>query len=143
MTDVFSKKKRSEVMSLIRSTNTKPEIALRKIVSISLYPRGYRYRIHYKKLLGRPDIVFVSKKVAVFVDGAFWHGYTFKQIESRLPKKYWHAKIMGNVERDQRINKALKKAGWKVIRFWEHDVLKKPDKVLKAIVAAVTAPRNR
>src|SRR5581483_1224582 len=128
MPDVLSKKKRSEVMSLIRSRNTKPEIALRKIVSTALYQKGYRYRIHYKRLPGSPDLAFVSQKVAVFVDGAFWHGYTFKKIKGRLPEKYWHAKILGNIKRDKKINRALKRSGWKVVRIWEHDLIKKPHK---------------
>ena len=141
MADIFSKERRSEIMSLIRSKNTKPEIALRKLVSAALYPSGYRYRIHYRKLPGRPDIVFVSKKVAVFMDGAFWHGYQFKKRRKKLPKKYWVPKIEENMRRDRRNNAKLKKLGWKVVRIWEHDVKKKPIKVVERIIAALKASK--
>ncbi len=136
MADVFSKKKRSEVMSLIRSKNTKPEIALRKLVSAAAYPLGYRYRLHYKKLPGRPDIAFVSKKIALFVDGSFWHGYRLKNGQA-LPRKYWLPKIKRNMERDKEINRALRKMGWKVVRIWEHDLKKNPDKALKLVMRAL------
>ena len=141
MVDIFSKKKRSEIMSLIRSKNTKPEIALRKLVSAALYKKGYRYRIHYRKLPGRPDIVFVSKKVAVFVDGAFWHGYQFEKRSKKLPKKYWVPKIEENMRRDRRNNAKLKKLGWKVVRIWEHDVKKKPVRSVERIIAALKASK--
>src|ERR1039458_8764852 len=101
--DIFSKKKRSEIMSLIRSTNTKPEIAFRRLVSSTTYPLGYRYRLHYKGLPGKPDVVFVAKKVAFFVDGAFWHGYKLKQGQ-KLPRKYWLPKIKRNMQRDKEVN---------------------------------------
>ena len=134
MPDVFSKKKRSQIMSLIRSTNTKPEVALRKLVSSTVYPRGYRYRIHHKKVIGKPDMVFVASKIAVFVDGAFWHGYDFKNRKKRLPKKYWLKKIEKNMERDKRVNRKLRKEGWQVVRIWEHDLKKRPEKVLTVIM---------
>ncbi len=128
-------------MSLIRSKNTKPEIALRKLVSAALYKKGYRYRIHYRKIPGSPDIAFVSKKVAIFMDGAFWHGYKFKKQEKRLPKKYWIPKIKENMRRDRSINAKLEKLGWKVIRVWEHDVKKEPIRVVERIVAALKASK--
>lgn len=137
MADIFSKRKRSEVMSLIRSKNTKPEIALRKLVSAAFYPKGFRYRIHYRKALGSPDIAFVAKKIAVFVDGAFWHGYRFSKVGTRLPKKYWLPKILSNMRRDRRVNSSLRKQGWKVIRIWEHDVWKRPEKVIQKISWAI------
>jgi len=137
MADVFTKKKRSEVMSLIRSKNTKPEIALRKLVSAAFYPKGHRYRIHYKKVIGNPDIVFVKQKLAIFVDGTFWHGYRFKERSGKLPKKYWLPKIKANILRDKKVNADLKKLGWKVIRVWDHDVKKKPEQILNSISAAL------
>lgn len=134
MADIFTKEKRSEIMSLIRSTNTKPELALRKLVSTELHPRGYRYKIHYKKLPGKPDIVFVGRKIAIFMDGTFWHGYTIAKIQLRPAEDFWRKKIENNMARDKRVNYRLKKLGWKVIRIWEHDVLKSPEKVLRRIV---------
>ncbi len=137
MADVFTKKKRSEIMSRIRSKDTKLETDFFKLVSRILYPKGLRYRKHYKKLTGRPDIVFVSRKIAVFIDGDFWHGYNFGKIKNRLPKKYWRAKIKNNIKRDRKITKTLKKDGWVVIRIWEHEVKKQPAKALNRIVYAL------
>ena len=137
MTDVFSKAKRSEVMSLIRSKNTKPELALRKLVSAALYPKGYRYRLHYEKLPGKPDIAFVSKRVAVFVDGSFWHGHRYKKGQTNLSRSYWLPKIKHNMERDKVINRALRKIGWRVVRVWEHDIRKNPKKALSAVMYAL------
>lgn len=137
MPDVFSKAKRNEVMSRIRSKNTKPELALRKIVSATLYPKGYRYRLHYEKLPGKPDIAFVSKKVVVFVDGSFWHGHRYKKGQINLSRSYWLPKIKRNMERDKTINRMLRKIGWKVVRVWEHDVRKRPEKALKAVEQAL------
>lgn len=142
MADVFSKEKRSQVMSLIRAKNTKPELALRKLISTAFYPLGFRYRIHYKKLPGKPDLVFVSQKIAVFVDGAFWHGYTFRKIKNRLPKKYWRDKIMSNIRRDKQTNRALRKLGWRVIRVWDHDISRHSDRVLNKISAVINARKT-
>jgi DNA mismatch endonuclease, patch repair protein len=136
MTDVFTKKKRSEIMSLIRSKNTKGEIALRKLLSTPLYPRGYRYRIHYKKAPGCPDIAFVSRKIAVFMDGSFWHGYKLRSGKA-VPKKYWLPKIARNMQRDKEVNRALRAIGWRIIRVWEHDVSKAPEKILARVEEAL------
>jgi DNA mismatch endonuclease (patch repair protein) len=129
MADVFTKEKRSEIMSLIKSKNTKPEIAFFKILSSSLHKEGYRYRKHYKSIPGRPDAVFVSRKVALFMDGDFWHGYRFDAETTRLSEGFWRDKIMRNIARDKVVNRKLKKLGWKVVRFWEHDIKKQPEKV--------------
>ena len=128
MADVFSKKVRSKVMSRIRSKNTSPEMNLRKI----LWNKGYRYRIHYK-LPGKPDIVFVGKKVAVFIDGCFWHKCPKCYIAPKSNKKYWLPKIEYNVKKDEENNKTLKKIGWKVIRVWEHEIKKDLNKTVKRI----------
>lgn len=103
-------------MSAIRSENTKPEILLRR----TLWNQGYRYRIHYGK--EKIDVAFTSRRLAVFVDGCFWHGCP---IHSHLPKShegYWHPKLAKNIERDQAKNKRLEAEGWKVLRFWEHEL---------------------
>ena len=117
MTDNLTKKQRKHCMSQIRSKNTKPEAAVRKLV----WQKGYRYRIGYG-LLGNPDMVFPSYKLAVFIDGCFWHGCSQ---HCRMPLsnvKYWRQKISGNKKRDNRVNRQLRKKGWKVLRIWEHDV---------------------
>jgi DNA mismatch endonuclease (patch repair protein) len=124
MADVFTKKKRSEIMSKIRSRNTVLEAYFCKQVSKKFYPEGFRYRKNYRGLPGCPDIAFLKHKVAVFIDGDFWHGYNFNKRSSRLPKKYWIAKISGNIKRDHKVNKKLRDRGWKVIRVWEHEIKK-------------------
>ncbi|HYC83092.1 MAG TPA: very short patch repair endonuclease [Candidatus Paceibacterota bacterium] len=137
MPDIFSKAKRSEVMSKIRGKNTKPELALCRLLSSKLYPLGFRYRRNYRKVPGSPDVAFVSLKVAVFVDGGFWHGYGAKK--RKLPEGYWTEKIRKNVLRDRRVNRKLKALGWAVIRCWDHDLAKRPEKVMERICAALGA----
>lgn len=133
MADVFSKRKRSEVMSLIRSKNTKPEVAFRKLISSAIYPLGLRYRIHYAKLPGKPDVAFVSKRLALFIDGSFWHGYKLKQGQ-KLAKKYWLPKIEKNIARDKSVNRLLRQQGWTVMRFWEHDLKRNPEKIVASVL---------
>jgi DNA mismatch endonuclease (patch repair protein) len=130
MPDIFTKEKRSEVMSLIRSKNTKVELDFFKLLSSNFYKDGHRYRKHYNSIPGKPDAVFVSKKIAIFVDGDFWHGYKFDAKTSRLSEGYWLDKIVRNIERDKIVNRKLKKMGWKVLRFWEHDVRKNQIKIV-------------
>lgn len=133
MTDVLTKEQRSYNMSQIRGKNTKPELLLRKL----LFNRGIRgYRIHYK-LVGKPDIVFPSKKVVVFVDGCFWHKCPKCFIEPETRKEFWMSKINGNVKRDKEVNKILKKDGWRVLRFWEHEVKIIPDQIVSKIIRAL------
>lgn len=129
MADVFSKKKRSEIMSKIRSKNTKPEV----LVFRELRRRGIYFQKHYKRAPGSPDIALPRKKIAIFIDGDFWHGYRFNKEESRLPKKYWRAKIEGNIKRDRKNRLKLKKTGWVALRIWEHEVLNGFDNALRKI----------
>jgi DNA mismatch endonuclease (patch repair protein) len=120
MADVFDKQKRSEVMSRIRSKNTKLELTLRK----ALFREGLRgYRLDVK-LPGSPDITFPRAKVAVFVDGCFWHGCPLCYSEPETNSQFWRNKFMENHERDQRANKNLDEIGWTVIRVWEHELEK-------------------
>jgi DNA mismatch endonuclease (patch repair protein) len=123
-------------MSCIHSKNTRPEVALGKLI----WRKGIRYRKHYK-IPGRPDFVVVSRKIAIFVDGDFWHGHNwklrgFKDLNAELAsyKKFWRNKIRNNIARDQRVNMNLRKYKWKVVRVWESDVKRDPDKVAKKIV---------
>lgn len=116
-------------MSRIRSKNTSLEVNFRKL----LWKNGLRgYRIHYS-LPGKPDIVFVSKRIAIFLDGDFWHGYNWKKLGKIPPKKYWQGKIQKNIDRAKKYNRQLKKEGWIVLRFWEHEILNKPDYCIKKI----------
>lgn len=89
MADKFTKEKRSWIMSRIRSSGTKLETSFLKCLSSKIYSKGYRYKKYYNLLTGKPDFVFVKQKVAVFLDGDFWHGYNLKRLGKRVPRKYW------------------------------------------------------
>lgn len=115
--DVFSKSKRSEIMSKVSEKDTKPEILVRKF----LFSKGFRYRKNLKDLPGKPDIVLPKYKTIIFVHGCFWHEH--KNCEAaKLPTsniEYWAKKINSNVTRDSRNIQSLKKVGWNVIVIWE------------------------
>lgn len=128
--DVFTKKKRSEIMSNIRSKNT----GIEKAVFKELRKRKIYFQKHYKKILGNPDIALPKKKIAIFIDGDFWHGYQFEKNKKRLPKKYWAKKIEDNIKRDKSNRSKLKRKGWKVLRIWEHEIKKNPEKSLEKII---------
>lgn len=116
MADVFQKEHRSWIMSRIRGTNTKPEMTVRKL----LFSLGFRYRLHYAKLPGKPDIVLPRFKKAIFVHGCFWHGHRECK-RSKLPSsnvEFWHTKIGRNVERDRKNIGELTKLGWQVLAIW-------------------------
>jgi DNA mismatch endonuclease, patch repair protein len=121
MADVFTRKKRSEVMSKIRGRgNLSTEmrmIALMRTNGI----KGWR---RHHRLPGRPDFVFLRERVAVFVDGCFWHGCPAHYVEPRTAAAFWRAKISGNRARDRRNSRALRRLGWRVVRLWEHDLKK-------------------
>jgi len=115
--DIYDKKKRSEIMSRIRGTDTKPEIMVRRI----LHSRGYRFRLHRNDLPGNPDIVLPRYKAAIFVHGCFWHHHE-GCLKSKLPKtnvKFWRDKILQNVERDRKNITKLTSLGWRVLIVWE------------------------
>ena len=119
-------------MSRIKSRDTKPELRLRR----ALWALGLRYRLG-ASVIGRPDVVFKSAKLAVFVDGCFWHGCPRHGVMPKNNRDFWRKKIGGNVERDRRVNDLLRAAGWGVLRFWEHDVDSDLQNVLSAVAAAV------
>ena len=108
-------------MRSIKSRDSKPEIILRK----HLFSKGYRYRKNYKKLPGRPDIVFVSKKIAIFVNGCFWHQHENCKIANkpRSNTAFWDEKFKKNLERDKRNLQELKDTGWNPIVIWECEIL--------------------
>ncbi len=124
--DIWDKKKRSEVMSKIRSKNTKPEMTLRK----ALFAKGYRYRINFKALPGRPDIVFPKYKTAIFVHGCFWHGHEGCRYHytPKTNTDFWIEKIATNRNRDKQNNLQILSMGWKVLTIWECEIRQK-DKI--------------
>jgi DNA mismatch endonuclease (patch repair protein) len=113
----MSPETRSAVMSRIRGKDTGPERA----VAEALRARGWDFETHARDLPGRPDILFRAAMVAVFVDGDFWHGWRFPVWRDKLSEK-WEAKIEANRRRDARNFRRLRRAGWKVVRIWEHQV---------------------
>lgn len=120
-------------MSKIRSKNTKPEMTLRK----ALFAKGFRYRVNYKKLPGKPDIVFPKYKTAIFVHGCFWHGHERCKI-SHIPKsntEFWKNKISTNQERDKNNVVQILSLGWKVLIVWECEIFNKiPSDILDKII---------
>ena len=124
---VLSKRIKKEAiyykMSRIHAKNT----AIEKILAGALRKHGLRgYRRNLRKVLGTPDFCWKRKKIAVFCDSSFWHGYDWKnQIKTiKTRKKFWVNKIETNIDRDKRINQKLRKEGWKVLRFWDFDINK-------------------
>lgn len=117
MADNMTAAQRSATMARIRSRDTKPELCIRRLA----HARGLRFRKHAKWLPGTPDLAFSRAKVAVFVDGDFWHGWKFDEWRDGLAP-YWLAKIERNMERDRLTYEALRTIGWTVIRVWEHEI---------------------
>lgn len=117
MADTVSKKKRSEIMSAVRSKDTKIEIAFRK----AIWRKGFRYSKNSSKYFGKPDIVLKKYKTAIFLDSCFWHGCKKHCRIPRARKKYWTEKIERNKQRDKEVDRYYKKIGWKIIRVWEHE----------------------
>lgn len=120
MTDTRTPEQRRRIMAAVKGKNTTPEVALRR----ALYAVGVRgWRNHYKSAPGTPDLAWPALKVAVFVDGAFWHGHPSRHKPGRSGA-YWDEKIAKNVERDRRVDAELKAAGWSVLRVWDFEVRK-------------------
>lgn len=124
---------RSENMSRIRGKNTKPELILRS----ALWSVGLRYRLHAKTPKGRPDVVFPGSKVAVFIDGGFWHGCPDHYVRPRSREEFWSGKLSENLARDRRQTLELEKLGWRVVRIWEHEVYENLDDVVTLVQSAI------
>jgi len=120
MADIFTPEKRSWVMSRIRGKNTKIE----KTVKNLLKENKIKF-VQHPKIFGSPDFV-VSKKTLIFCDGDFWHGYKYNE-KKKPSTKFWRNKIENNMSRDKRVSRKLRYGGWSVLRFWEHDIEKRPD----------------
>ena len=126
---------KSEQMARVRTAGTAPEMALRR----ALRQAGLRYRVQ-PDLPGRPDLAFMAPRIAVFVDGCFWHGHPSKWQPGRF-QGYWDAKIKRNMARDARQNAALAAAGWRVVRVWDFEVEHDPEGAARRIVEALDATR--
>lgn len=117
MADVFTPEKRSQIMARITGRNTKPEIVVRKLI----HALGYRFRLHCDTLPGTPDIVLPRLEKVVFVNGCFWHGHQgcARATVPTTNTKFWRKKIEGNIARDKRTVRKLRRQGWGVMVVWE------------------------
>lgn len=129
MPDKFSKEVRSKIMSSIRSKNTQPELVIRKMI----WSKGKRYRIHDRTVYGTPDISNRRKKLAVFIDGCFWHGCRKCSTVPQTNTSFWKKKISDNRKRRKKVVSKLKLDGWNMMEFWEHDVKENPNLVASKI----------
>lgn len=135
MPDVFTKAKRSEVMSRIRGRGNKAtELALMKILRRH-HITGWR---RDQKVFGRPDFVFWRVRLALFVDGCFWHGCRKHCNTPASNRAFWKKKLAANKARDCRVNQTLRKAGWRVVRIWEHDLAKRSEACIYRIISALS-----
>ena len=131
----------SRIMATVRGRDTRPELLLRR----ALHARGFRYRVHPRDVPGKPDLVNRSRRLAVFVDGDFWHGNPeewrrrgFSSLGAQFHsgnRDRWTAKIRRNVERDREVTALLAAAGWRVLRYWESEVRADPDAVANRVAA--------
>ncbi|MES2462871.1 MAG: very short patch repair endonuclease [Armatimonadota bacterium] len=129
--DPLTPAQRSKCMSRVKNKNTNIEVKLRS----AIHSEGFRFLKHVKELPGTPDLVFTRAKLAVFIDGDFWHGYRFNRLKLNL-KPFWRDKIQTNRQRDIRNFCALRDMGWRVIRIWQHEIKKDLPKAVRRVLNA-------
>jgi DNA mismatch endonuclease (patch repair protein) len=129
----------SAQMKRMRRANTAPELALRKALTV----KGLRYRLHRRDLPGTPDIAFISARVAVFVDGCFWHACPKHAVTPKANREWWQEKLDANRARDARKDQELVDAGWLPVHVWEHEDPNAVADRLVALVASRVSPRQR
>ena len=126
MSDTFSKKKRSQIMSKVRSKNTSLELNFKKLIR--------KLKFEYQpKIFGKPDFASKKLRIAIFIDSCFWHKCPKHFRKPSANSSYWTQKINRNVERAKEVNNYLKKDGWKILRFWEHDLKNNSKKIITKI----------
>lgn len=141
MADIFSKKRRSEIMAKIKGSGTLLENRGWQI----LKKTGVKFRKHPKGIIGNPDAAIKSKKAAIFFDSEFWHGFDWEEAKKEIKsnKKFWHNKIEKNIMRDKIVNNLLRNEGWKVIRIWEKELNEKnSEKTLKRLIRTLGIKKN-
>lgn len=134
---MMAKKTKDQIsfnMKQVKSKDSEIELLLRR----ELWSRGLRYRKNVKTIFGKPDVAFIGKKIAVFVDSEFWHGYDWerKQKEIKSNRDFWIPKIERNMKRDIEVNEYLKSKGWRVFRFWGNDIKKNVTRCVDIIEVA-------
>ena len=139
--DNLTKEQRRKNMQAIRSSNTKAEILLAK----ALFSKGYRYRKNNKSVFGTPDLTFKKIKLAIFVDGEFWHGKDWENRKNNIEtnKEYWIKKIENNIKRDTKVNDILSSQNWTVLRFWAKDIEKKLDYCVSKIENVIKSLKEK
>lgn len=127
-------------MQRVKSKDTPIELTLRK----ALWEKGYRYRKNVKSVYGHPDIAFIGKKIAVFCDSEFWHGFDWdhQKNDFKTHQEFWIPKIEQNIERDKKVTEKLKSEGWTVIRFWGKEILKDTKDCVETIIKAIQEKAN-
>ena len=129
--DRVTKEKRSEMMAAVKGRgNLTTEVALMKILKKE---KITGWRSHYDRVEGRPDFAFPKQRVAIFIDGCFWHGCKKHATIPKTNTNFWENKITRNKERDRKVSRELKKAGWSVLRIWEHEIKMNPRKVIERL----------
>lgn len=133
--DNHTTEQRSKNMKAIKNKNTKIELLLRK----EMWARGFRYRKNVRKVTGKPDLAFIGKKVAVFCDSEFWHGYDWENQKDNIKtnREFWIRKIERNIARDKEVTETLEADGWIVLRFWGKDISKNVGACADVIVNAL------
>ena len=136
----YTTQQRSRTMSKIKGKNTKPELIFRR----ALWKAGLRYRTYSIGLPGKPDIFITKYRLAIFIDGGFWHGYDFevKKTKIKTNRSYWIPKIERNTQRDRQVNEALEEAGYTVMRFWDHEVKQNLPACINQVKLYVEAARE-
>lgn len=128
-------------MQAVKSSGSKIERAL----AHALWNLGYRYRKNDKTIYGKPDLAFKNLKVVIFIDSEFWHGknWKVKKGEHKTNVAFWYKKIEGNIKRDKKVNRELKKEGWKILRFWGKSIINKPDYCIKKVEDAINEAKRK
>ncbi len=133
--DIVSKEQRSRMMAAVRQKNT----SLEQLVFRAIRKAGFRFQRNYRRAAGSPDVAFPKRKIAIFVDGDFWHGYRYPRWKHKLGSDFWRAKIETNIKRDRRNFAKLRRRGWRVLRVWEHQLKKDLDGTVERIIAFISA----
>jgi len=135
--DIKTKEQRSYNMSRVRSKNTKPE----KIMFSLLKRNGFKFKKHYN-ILGKPDIVFPNRKLAVFINGEFWHGRDYVTLKKKIPE-FWVKKIGQNIRRDKFVQGKLREDGWHILNFLGRNIIRNPDKSIKRLMRSLEKLNGR
>jgi DNA mismatch endonuclease (patch repair protein) len=136
----YTTTKRSKIMSKIRGKNTKPEMLFRR----ALWEKGVRYRVDSIQIPGRPDVSIKKYKIAVFIDGEFWHGYNWDERKEHIKsnRKFWLPKIERNMQRDRQVNRQLNEMGFMVFRFWTREIKENLNRCITDILIYMAIGQN-